>query len=71
MPPPVLVHFYRPLNAVIRAGIAILHLAEPGARTRQQFIVRATGYLAVAQAASFSSPRRASGRRHARALLLR
>ena len=71
LPPPVLVRFYRTLNAVIRARIAILHLAEPGARTRPELIVRAAGYLAIARAASFSSPRRASGRRHARALLLR
>jgi hypothetical protein len=43
-----LVQFYTALNAVIRARIAIQHLAEPGARPCGEWIGRASGYLAIA-----------------------
>ena len=48
LPPRELMHFYAALNAMVRARIAILHMADPGRRTRQEFIVRAAQYLAVA-----------------------
>lgn len=43
-----LVRFYAALNALIRARIAIRHLAEPGSRTPQEWIARAAVYLAIA-----------------------
>jgi aminoglycoside phosphotransferase family enzyme len=49
-PPPELVHLYGALNAVIRARIAIEHLADPGSRTREELIGRADGYIAIAAA---------------------
>jgi len=47
-PPPELVRFYEALNALVRARIAIRHLAEPGTRTPDQWIARAAAYLAIA-----------------------
>jgi uncharacterized protein len=49
MPPGELMHFYWALNAVVRARIALQHLAEPGARTRQELVSRAAEYLAAAR----------------------
>jgi len=46
--PRELVHFYAALNALVRARIAVQHLAEPGARTRAEFIGCASEYLAIA-----------------------
>lgn len=48
-PPPDLVRFYGELNAVIRARIAVQHLAEPGARTCEELVKRAAEYLAAAR----------------------
>jgi uncharacterized protein len=47
-PPPDLVRFYTALNALVRARIAIRHLAEPGARPATEWRRRAAGYLATA-----------------------
>jgi aminoglycoside phosphotransferase family enzyme len=47
-PPSALTPFYTALNAVVRARLAIDHLAEPGTRTREQWIARAAVYLAIA-----------------------
>jgi uncharacterized protein len=47
-PPQKLVHFYAALNALVRARIAVLHLAEPGSRTREELVGRAAEYLAIA-----------------------
>ncbi len=48
-PPAELVSFYGALNAIIRARIAIQHLDEPGARTREELVNRAAEYLAAAR----------------------
>jgi aminoglycoside phosphotransferase family enzyme len=47
-PPPVLARFYTAFNALVRARIAIDHLLEPGARTPDEWVNRATAYLAIA-----------------------
>lgn len=47
-PPRALFRFYRAFNALIRSRLAIEHIADPGGRTRAQWIDRATAYLAVA-----------------------
>ena len=47
-----LVAFYTAFNALIRARLAVEHIAEPGARTREQWIERAAGYLAIAASAN-------------------
>jgi aminoglycoside phosphotransferase family enzyme len=47
-PPETLVHFYTALNALVRARIAVEHLAEPGGHTPQEWLSRAAGYLAIA-----------------------
>jgi aminoglycoside phosphotransferase family enzyme len=47
-PPRELVRFYKALNALVRARIAIRHLSEPGARTPDQWVARAAAYLAIA-----------------------
>ncbi len=47
-PPRELVRFYKALNALIRARIAIRHLDEPVTRTPDQWIARAAAYLAIA-----------------------
>ncbi|MGE5271215.1 MAG: hypothetical protein ACM3JG_16260 [Thiohalocapsa sp.] len=49
-PPVELVRFYAALNAVMRARIAIEHLADPGGRTREELLGRADGYIALAEA---------------------
>ena len=49
-PPARVTSFYRALNAVMRARIAIEHLADPGGRTRQELLGRADAYIAVAAA---------------------
>lgn len=46
--PRELIAFYTAFNALTRARLAIEHVAEPGARTREQWIDRATAYLAAA-----------------------
>lgn len=46
--PPELVRFYAALNALIRARIALRHLAEPGGRTPREWTDRAAAYLAIA-----------------------
>jgi aminoglycoside phosphotransferase family enzyme len=43
-----LVRFYAALNALIRARIAICHLAEPGTRTPREWTARAATYLTIA-----------------------
>lgn len=43
-----LVSFYTALNAVIRARLALDHIAEPGSRTRAEWVDRAASYLAIA-----------------------
>jgi uncharacterized protein len=48
-PLPELVRFYTALNALIRARIAIQHLADPGSRTRPELIARSGAYLAMAR----------------------
>ena len=45
-----LVRFYRALNAVIRARVAIEHLADLGGRTRGELLGRADAYTATAVA---------------------
>ena len=47
-PGPELAHFYAALNATIRARLAIQHLAEPGARSPDEWKERAAAYLAIA-----------------------
>ena len=47
-----LVRFYAALNALIRARIAICHLAEPGNRTPREWTARSATYLAIAAKAS-------------------
>jgi uncharacterized protein len=47
-PPRDLVCFYSALNALMRARIAINHLAEPGTRPPGEWIKRALVYLAIA-----------------------
>ena len=47
-PPKELVRFYTALNAIVRARIAIQHLREPGARSREEWVKRAATYLAIA-----------------------
>jgi uncharacterized protein len=51
-PPDELVHFYVALNALIRARIAVRHLAEPGGHQPEELRRRATAYLAIAAAES-------------------
>ena len=51
-PPAALVIFYTALNAVVRARLAVEHSAEPGNRTRAEWIDRAASYLAIAAAQS-------------------
>jgi aminoglycoside phosphotransferase family enzyme len=51
-PPRELVRFYKALNALVRARIAIQHLDEPGTRTPDQWIARAALYLAIAARAA-------------------
>ena len=46
--PRELVRFYAALNALIRARIAICHLAEPGTRTPREWTARSATYLAIA-----------------------
>jgi len=46
--PRELVRFYAALNALIRARIAICHLAAPGSRTPREWTARAATYLAIA-----------------------
>jgi aminoglycoside phosphotransferase family enzyme len=48
MPPRELVRFYKALNALVRARIAICHLDEPVNRTPNQWVARAAAYLAIA-----------------------
>lgn len=47
-PSPELVHFYKALNALVRARIAVRHLDEPGTHMPDQWIVRAAVYIAIA-----------------------
>ncbi len=47
-PPPLLLRFYAALNAIVRARIAVEHLAEPGARKPEEWVNRAVAYLAMA-----------------------
>lgn len=47
-PDQALFRFYTAFNAIVRARLAIEHIADPGARTRAQWIERAESYLAVA-----------------------
>ena len=55
--------FYKALNALIRARLAVQHIAEPGLRTRQDWLDRAASYVATAK---IQLPK--LGRRHTRAL---
>ena len=48
-PPAALVIFYTALNAVVRARLAVEHSAEPGNRTRAEWIDRAASYLTAAR----------------------
>jgi uncharacterized protein len=50
--PRELVGFYAALNALIRARIAICHLAEPGTRAPREWTARSATYLAIATKAS-------------------
>ncbi len=50
--PRELIAFYTAFNALIRARLAVEHIAEPGGRSREQWIERAIAYLAVAARAS-------------------
>ena len=52
-----LVRFYAALNALIRARIAIRHLAEPGSQTPREWTARAATYLAIAAKESRLSSR--------------
>jgi uncharacterized protein len=56
-PPAALLRFYTALNAIVRARIAIEHLAEPGSRTRAELGGRAARYLAIAARAARSLDR--------------
>ena len=47
-PPLVLFFFYTALNAVVRARLAVDHIAEPGTRSREEWIARAAAYLTIA-----------------------
>ena len=47
-PPPELMRFYKALNALIRARIAIQRLGELGNRTPTEWITRSASYLAIA-----------------------
>jgi aminoglycoside phosphotransferase family enzyme len=47
-PPLELIRFYGALHALVRARIAVNHLAEPGARPRAEWMERALTYLAIA-----------------------
>ena len=47
-PPAELVRFYGAFNALVRARLAIHHLAEPGARAPEEWIKRAAAYLMIA-----------------------
>ena len=47
-PPAVLFSFYTALNAVVRARLAVDHIAEPGSRSREEWVARAAAYLAIA-----------------------
>jgi len=40
--------FYTALNAVVRARLALDHIAEAGARSRKEWIHRAAAYLTIA-----------------------
>jgi len=44
----VLFFFYTALNAVVRARLAVDHIAEPGTRSREEWVARAAAYLAIA-----------------------
>jgi aminoglycoside phosphotransferase family enzyme len=46
--PPALFHFYRSYRAMLRARLAIAHLAEPDPRTPEKWPRRARAYLAIA-----------------------
>jgi aminoglycoside phosphotransferase family enzyme len=48
VPPRELVRFYTALNAIVRARIAIRHIAEPGSRPAAEWLARAVGYIATA-----------------------
>ena len=48
--PAELLAFHKALNALIRARLAVQHIAEPGRRTRQEWLDRAASYLRVAHA---------------------
>lgn len=61
-PPGELVRFYTALNALVRARIAIEHLAEPGRHPPQEWIDRAAAYLAIAAAETGGPWRRRGGR---------
>lgn len=56
-PPKELVRFYTALNAIVRARIAVQHLREPGARSREEWVKRAATYLAIAANESRFLPR--------------
>jgi len=47
-PPLVLFSFYTALNAVVRARLAVDHIAEPGTRSREEWVARAAAYLTIA-----------------------
>jgi uncharacterized protein len=47
-PPAALVHFYAALNALIRARIAVRHLADPGGHAPAELRGRAAAYLVIA-----------------------
>lgn len=47
-PPEALFAFYGALNALVRARLAVEHIAEPGTRTRAEWIDRALAYLTIA-----------------------
>ena len=51
-PPGDLFRFYAALNALIRARIAVRHLAEPGGHQPEELRRRAAAYLAIAAAES-------------------
>lgn len=48
-PPSALIAFYMALNALTRARLSVEHIAEPGTRTREQWLARAASYLAAAR----------------------
>lgn len=47
-PPLMLLSFYTALNAVVRTRLAVDHIAEPGTRSREEWLARAASYLAIA-----------------------